>query len=212
MGHIRPMFSTPLYVEEFFDNEHLNEVCNSIEQTEYPSEKIDANNVSQTLSTDVLSDKKYLKIRSFIENCLSEYIRLMYGTNQKLTITQSWINKSEKGNIHKIHSHHNSIVSGILFLKGDQDSPAVEFFRPDVLPFQFDRTEDHFHVFNADCHFYKPSLGTLLLFPSNLYHYVGINTSDKPRISLSFNTWAYGSLGVSSALTTLTTYETGIGT
>ena len=46
-------------------------------------------------------------------------------------------------------------------------------------------------------------MGELIIFPSSLTHSVRANQSDEERISLSFNTWAKGSLGSERELTYL---------
>ena len=45
--------------------------------------------------------------------------------------------------------------------------------------------------------------GELIIFPSWIRHSVPINTKNSDRISLSFNTWAKGSLGTKDDLTYL---------
>ena len=105
-----------------------------------------------------------------------------------LSVSQSWLNRSLKGNVHLNHSHPLSIISGILYLT----EPAYTIFT-------FDSIYKNKYLFpNEDfkekyCHSGKK--GTLILFPSNLSHHVGPHLEDQPRITLSFNTWFKGSIG-----------------
>ena len=43
--------------------------------------------------------------------------------------------------------------------------------------------------------------GNLILFPSNLFHGVRMNQSNKDRYSISFNTWTLDDLGKAEDLT-----------
>ena len=209
MGHIRPIFATPLYVEQFFDFEHLEELNVYLDHTEYKTEgKLSTDNY-QSVNSDILSDEKLHRVRDFIQNCLLEYVIRIQSSNQKLSITQSWVNKTETGKFHRLHHHPNSIVSGIFYLKAEQDAPPVKFQRPDTLPFQF--AKDFHNEFNSDTYFYDATPGTLLLFPSNIPHVVEQNNSEKDRVSISFNTFAYGILGSEFGLTLLSTSQTGTG-
>ena len=60
-----------------------------------------------------------------------------------------------------------------------------------------------FNHFNSATFMLPMKKGELILFPSNLQHSVPANQSDEERISLSFNTWAKGSLGDEKSLTYL---------
>ena len=106
----------------------------------------------------------------------------------QLLVSQSWLNRSSKGNVHYNHSHSLSILSGILYLT----EPAYTIF-------MFDSIYKNKYLFpNKDFrekHCHSGKKGTLILFPSNLSHHVGPHLEDQPRITLSFNTWFKGSIG-----------------
>ena len=54
---------------------------------------------------------------------------------------------------------------------------------------------DELNEFNASAREFDPDQGMLILFPSLLEHDVGINTSDRVRSSISFNTYVRGKVG-----------------
>mgnify|MGYP001162412443 FL=1 len=149
----------------------------------------------------VLGNQKLSKIRSFIQSSLDEFMDNIYGTSDRLGITQSWINLSGKGNFHPEHQHPNSIISGVWYPFIDEDLPPIKFKKFKT---------SHFHLkkhtntrFNSDFCLIPLNPGDLILFPSDLIHQVPVNESDKKRISLSFNTWVTGNMGEDSDLTYL---------
>ena len=155
----------------------------------------------QSEDTFVLDRPELSNVRAFIEAKLHEFVTKIYASTDKLVITQSWLNKSGKGESHHEHVHPNSIVSGVWY-------PAIH---EQLQPIQFRHKEqrdvslqtDRFNTFNSATFMLPMKKGELILFPSNLTHSVPANQSDEERISLSFNTWTKGSLGDISSLTYL---------
>ena len=60
--------------------------------------------------------------------------------------------------------------------------------------------EGKLNAFNSYTFNLSMNKGDLVLFPSHLQHSVPENIIDEERISLSFNTWAKGSLGNKNGL------------
>ena len=118
-----------------------------------------------------------------------------------LAITQSWVNRSGKGESHHGHMHPNSIISGVWYPIIDETLPPIQFQRRD--PPQIMLQSDKFNNINSETYFLPLKAGELILFPSNLRHSVPANKYDKERVSLSFNTWPKGSMGSIDRLTYL---------
>ena len=147
--------------------------------------------------------KSLLDIRSFIEKHLKEYGTTILGIDEKKAscdITQSWLNTFDPQQGHNpMHTHVNSIVSGVLYLSCLPEDgisfstwPKTHHLFTDIgLPITeptiFSETE------------YKVSVvtGDLILFPSSLVHEVALNKSPKQiRVSLAFNTFVFGDVGL----------------
>ncbi len=199
MGQVVSIFATPLYVNKL---QFGDDVVEYVDQLEYGNQ-IESYN-SQSVQTDVLEHKELKGIRDTIEYCLSEYTGGVLRSNQTVSITQSWCNKTKKGTNHGYHHHPNSIVSGVLFIKSSPNCPGIKFYRPSVLPFAFSY-ESGSNEYVNDNYSYQSEPGILLLFPSNVAHSVDTNSSDVDRISLSFNTFVNDSLGDPRSLTHVTT-------
>ena len=72
-------------------------------------------------------------------------------------------------------------VDKIFFIKEQKD-----FFS--IVP-------NEYNNLNCSTYFFGAKNQDIILFPSNLEHFVEKVTTDKPRISLSFNTFIKGELG-----------------
>jgi uncharacterized protein (TIGR02466 family) len=148
-----------------------------------------------SVSKKVLTSPQMRDIRSVIEEHLAQYMRTVFNTTNQvqLQITQSWLTLAGKGQSHHVHTHPNSVVSGVLYINLAQQD-GISFYRnEDNIWYELIRQQDNY--FNASQYFVQSSVGDLLLFPSNVRHGVRAVTSDIERVSLSFNTFFSGQLG-----------------
>ena len=81
----------------------------------------------QSEDTYVLDKPELANIRAFIEAKLHEYASKILASDDKLVITQSWLNKSQKGESHHEHVHPNSIVSGVWYPQIHEQMPPIQF-------------------------------------------------------------------------------------
>ena len=118
-------------------------------------------------------------------------------------ITQSWINKSRKGQWHHKHRHPNSVLSGVFFIQSNEGDRIL--FGRDEIYRQIDTPvkEDRFNPFNSLTWWVGALEGLLLIFPSGLAHEVPPVEGNKERVSMSFNTWFKGYMGDDDSLTGL---------
>ena len=143
--------------------------------------------------TFVLDDPKLSNIREFIELKLQKFVQEVMNSTDELVITQSWVNKSGKGESHHEHVHPNSLVSGVWYPVMNPQHPPIHFYSraQRTVSLQCESGNN----FNSDTYFLPPLAGDLIIFPSHLAHSVPVNHTEEERISLSFNTWVKGSLG-----------------
>ena len=153
------------------------------------------NNISNYISINknVLDHKNLKNFRRWIYKNVDVYVKQVFRfLNVEPYITQSWVNWTELHQKHERHKHANSFVSGIVFLS-DDDAP-VSFYRPATL-FNLSPEVDEYDMVNCEKFNYPTKKGKMLIFPSTLEHEVPLQTVDKTRISLSFNTWLKGKVG-----------------
>ena len=155
----------------------------------------------QSEDTFVLDRPELSNIRAFIEAKLHEYVTKVFASTDKLVITQSWLNKSKKGESHHEHVHPNSMVSGVWYPQIHEQMPPIQFRSRGQRDVSL-QTEKY-NTFNSATFMLPMKRGELIIFPSNLSHSVPINVGEEERISLSFNTWPKGNMGDIKSLTYL---------
>ena len=200
-----PLFPAPLMVFPYL-RDYSKELewikdckCGAVKETKGRRNRASLNRQSE--DTFILDNPELKKIRTFIETKLNQFVSQIYGSDDRVVITQSWLNRNGKGESHHEHTHPNSMISGVWYPQIHEQLPPIEFRnrsqRDVVLSIQ------RYNTFNSQTFLLPIKRGELILFPSNLTHGVPPNQSDEERISLSFNTWPKGSLGDISSLTFL---------
>jgi len=106
----------------------------------------------------------------------------------KIHLTDSWINFARKGDQHTMHTHVNSVLSGVFYLQVNDSVPAITFHKPEpFLLFDVGVTQQTVH--NSPQWRLDVANGDIIIFPSNVWHSVEANPSDQPRVSLAFNSF-----------------------
>ena len=71
----------------------------------------------QSVDTYLNEHELFSNLTSFFKECLDDYVDRIINSDQKLVITQQWANKNPKGSEHPTHTHPNSIISGVFYLR-----------------------------------------------------------------------------------------------
>ena len=143
----------------------------------------------QSKSYDILSERP-IAIERFIQSIQKNIndCTKMAGL-MDLQISDYWWNINKKGDYNHLHDHRDSILSGVYYIDiGDENMGNIHFEREDNAEFFLPRVMPKRNHISAVRATYKPMSGGLLIFPSWVRHSVDGNKSDKPRISMSFNT------------------------
>ena len=142
------------------------------------------------------SDNLYYKphriINKFVDalgspvRMLSNQLRLKQG----IKLANIWFNINKPGDSNMMHTHSQSIISGVYYVQVPRKSGDLIFHSPaaelisSYLPRDYVNSYDRY---NSCSWSVAPKEGTVVLFPSWLRHHVEINESKKDRITLSFN-------------------------
>ena len=191
------VFPTPVQIYKYENN--TEKELKYIESVEW-IQQIQSNNF--TSKETYLTKHKLLKnITFFFKECIDDYCNTIINSDQRLVITQCWGNKNLKGSSHHEHTHPNSIISGVFYLRQDSKLPPIQFSKNNQHGMKLNPRS--YNNNNAATFLLPCIAGELILFPSSLRHSVPINQSDKERISLSFNTFSIDILGSIENLTHL---------
>lgn len=177
-----PLFSKPVFKTYIDVSDVQLEPTNWIRNYEnYTSE-----------SHYILDLECYRDLKEQINTEVQEYFRnIMHAVPElDIYITESWINKTEKDQHHHRHRHPNSILSGVLYLQTESDTGEITFVSSKYDMVEIEQVDSN--IYNSRSWSVIPESGMLLIFPSDVEHMVGLYLGDRPRISLSFNTFVKG--------------------
>jgi len=123
------------------------------------------------------------KIEEQIVDCAK-----MIGYPTSLCITNSWYNVQKEGSQLVWHTHPNSLISGVIYLKTDRNSSKLYFSNPNPILKTVSFVENNSD--NFDSYSIVPEDGLMLMWPSWMLHgsHTDINNSEE-RIAISFNTF-----------------------
>lgn len=102
-------------------------------------------------------------------------------------ITALWANVVMPRAGHRMHSHPNNFLSGAYYVQTHQGADTINFHDPRSQTGIIRPPVTELTAENTDQVVVKVKNGTLLMFPAWLPHSVDANTSQKARISISFN-------------------------
>ena len=186
------IFPTPIYITK------LNKKITSkelffINKNKLNVYKNEGNNTS--IDNYVLNNKIFKNIKKELNFIINDYFNNIICCLDKVKpyITQSWINYTEFNQYHHKHCHFNSLVSGVLYIKSDEEFDRIKFFKNEYNTFEFNIKE--FNLYNSSEISIPVKTGDVILFPSRLKHMVEIKQGTNTRISLAFNVFIKGTLG-----------------
>ena len=199
ISNIFPLFSTPILHIKDTEFRCTDRELRSIDNLSY----IPASAGSCLLSKNVnLFKLNYLsRITKECEKHLKCYTKNILCIKQDFYITTSWITKKSLTSgytTHHKHSHPNSIFSGVLYLDVEDGNDQKLFFtgKPGFLDtFNFDYDYSDFNMFNSQNYWIPVNVGTCIIFPAHVTHWVEEIKTEGERIVMGFNCFVKGKLG-----------------
>lgn len=133
---------------------------------------------------DVLDASYMIDIKKAVVNTVWGYCQRLSINTENLVIKSSWINFYDKHQYQDLHSHSNSVLSGVFYIQSDGSSDLL-FQAP--WHFQQPVSPKHTNYNFENCHImrYESKIGRCYVFPSHLLHQTLPAKSE--RISLAFN-------------------------
>jgi uncharacterized protein (TIGR02466 family) len=189
------IFPTPIYLTSL-DNKSVN----VFDKFTFNKQKNFGNYTSD--NNFILNNKKFNKLNKEILKHVNYYLyNVLCYKDIKPYITQSWLNYTSKDEYHHIHSHANSLISGVLYIKAIKEIDSITFEKTyhNVISPNIEK----YNLYNSPSWFFPVETNNLILFPSNLKHFVTTKNDTSERISLAFNIFVKGTLGMKKNLTYL---------
>ena len=104
-----------------------------------------------------------------------------------IEITGCWANLYAPGAVHRAHSHPNNYLSAVYYVRTRPGADSINFHDPRSQAGIIRPPVTELTAANTDQVVVRVKNGTLLIFPSYLYHSVDANASSETRVSQSFN-------------------------
>lgn len=177
---------------------------------EMKSEEVDFLNYGErSKNSYVLEEPEIKEVKNFILETSILYGKLLGYDYDSYRFGQSWISLKHPGQHHTIHSHPNSLISGVFYFGEPADkTPAIKFHKseggmnvPYLSPKTVNDTKDLKYSQKEFSIKFEP--GLLLLFPSHLHHSVPLNNTERTRCSVAFNIVPSVGFGDEKSLTEL---------
>jgi uncharacterized protein (TIGR02466 family) len=204
---VHAVFPTPIYTRE-----------NMITDDEFPFLKelphiprtptVDATSLygDRSQNSYILDHPALLDLKNKISTYVNEYANLILGLAGEYAITQSWVSIKTPGQRHIMHSHANSIISGVFYFNNKEDAEGLTFIKTDVsntwqmVPLKNPNVNNQFSFNEITL---KVENNMLCVFPSWLAHKVQGNETKHERYSIAFNVVPKYALGYEHELTEL---------
>ena len=184
------LFPSPVHIfesdgfDEFKNN--LNDYVYKLKEKDPEGYTISNRNGWQSRGFD-LSDMNDLLHGTILQG-LSSFSAIKNSTKMRAS---AWININSPGSYNVKHTHPNSNLSGVMWIKAPKDSGNIVFDNPlghqthtEINSYN-QEFKDQFFVHHA--YWLPPIEGRMIIFPSHLQHEVKENNSNEDRISVSFN-------------------------
>ena len=193
---IFPLFSKVVCVKQ------TNINCENILKTINEKTSVSGipNQITKKYLTLASTNKKVLdqsKYKNLKKEIMKEFYYYAHGVlnykNNKFKMTTSWFTKSSLGQESFYHLHNNCMFSGVLYLKTNEYAGGIDFCNFENVRFQLKATK--YDVLNTTNYNIVPKIGTIIFFPSEMYHRILKNKSNEERISLAFNFLPIGHIG-----------------
>jgi uncharacterized protein (TIGR02466 family) len=202
------LFPTPVFASQI--PLEFSKVVPWLFKQEMLSEEVDSPNYGERSKNSYILDEPESKdLKNYILGLVNQYGKMLGYEYDSYRFGQSWVSYKHPGQHHTMHSHPNSLISGVFYFGEPTDkTPAIKFhkleggFNVSYLSPKFvkDKRELKYSQKEFSIEF---TPGLLLLFPSYLHHSVPLNKTDKTRCSLAFNIVPTIGLGEETSLTEL---------
>ena len=212
---IAGIFPTPIYIaqrEIGLDNSGLTETEDKEIEEIIEHGMMATNDTHPELRS--MSEDKYIfndklqDIKEFCEDHIDNYVKEVHNPRKDLEfyITQSWLNYTKLGGSHGMHTHQNSWISGVFYLSAPEGN-GICFYDPNMRIkriLKIDSSLENPSQWQGEKITVPLKTNQLVLFPSWLGHAVDPNPEQTTtRLSLAFNVFFTGPIGIESDLTEL---------
>ncbi len=186
---VEPFFPTPVWIHDVqaARASRLNaKAIKDLETLTQPRPELTPGQNWQT-AHDLHSYPEFAELVEIFDAATSEALVFLAVEHDGFEITGCWANLSPPGRSHRTHSHANNFLSGVYYVQTAPGADTITFHDPRPQIEQIAPPIGERNAYNSNAYHVPVRAGQLVMFPSWLAHSVPENTSDRLRISVSFN-------------------------
>jgi len=207
-SEVLDLFPTPVYMTML--PVKLSSVIPFLDSQDMNTESDEDNYGRRSKDSYILHKPECDGLRKFVLDSVQDFAdnTLLYNYSS-YKLSQSWVSHKQPGQHHTMHTHPNSLISGVFYYGPVEEfTPAIKFHKmtvsvnqSSIMPkVKADKRSSKFAWSEFSVNF-EP--GLLVLFPSYLHHSVPVNKSNSVRCSLAFNIVPTTGFGEEESLTEL---------
>ena len=190
---ITNLYSTPVYSSRVSNYNKIQEELQSVYDTKefamredwgfthYLSDVTFTENLFDDVRVNLFQQEVHKHISQYLDG-IKFYESSNYRDNIRYKIATSWFAEFRKGCYAHIHSHAHADIAGVYYFKVPENSS--DLFLMSTVPQTYSSLLFH-HLSHKTV--IKPVEGDIILMPGWMNHGVQMNTTDEPRVSVSFN-------------------------
>jgi uncharacterized protein (TIGR02466 family) len=203
-GEIANLFPIPLYAK--FDAVPDYKVECLREFINLPPHELVDNWGDVSINNYFLNQEKCQDLKNQLLLYVNDMANNVLGFAGEYAITQSWVSTKRPYQSHQLHTHPNSIISGVYYFDNVEDTSSITFVKTNTTTLTYSLkpiSNGEHNMYTAEEIHINVKNNMLLLFPSYLQHRVSINETQVNRYSLAFNCMPRYQLGMQNDLTEL---------
>lgn len=193
---VAQIFPTTIFHSMTMDDEFIQRIEDAVykmQEEGYGDSFGGAKGIKFSSHDDLFNKEEFKELAELILKETEEMLHYNGVKFEKHYLSALWCNITSAYHMHPTHTHPNSILSGVFYVKAPEGCSKLELVdpRPGAVVFQpeyYRSTSDNSHVVQIE-----PTRGGLIVFPSWLAHTVNGTFNEKDeirdhdRIAIAFN-------------------------
>lgn len=156
--------------------------------------------------TYILDNPACKPLADWILSSMQSYLEEILNWDEKLRLSQTWLTYKLPNQRHEVHTHPNSLISGVFYYDVFDSYPAINFHNPIVSLGRSTiqpKMKDPNSKYLKESLSYTPTPNTLIIFPSFIPHSVPVNKTKQIRKALGINALPVKTIGNKRSLNEL---------
>ena len=165
----------------------------SVKELTFIRDNAQPKNSATSTNRYLFNEPTYQELRKKALKEFGTFHREILQYNHDYAVTTSWATETRPGEQSKLHKHTNCQYSGVYYVSVPEGANSIDFVQHQqggfmTIPYRYNHHNSSRATFNL-------KEGSLIFFPSYMFHQINLNTSKKNRYSIAFNLIPTGIIG-----------------